>query len=111
MLTLGNISKFYSNMKQTEHQDVAKNYNISDDMLESALFYLSKIRYFYAHDNRLYCFRNKTPYTDTPYHAAFNIPLVVKNGNKEYAYGKRDLFAAIIILKQLLPKKTPSKVS
>ena len=105
VLTLGNISKFYSNMKQPERQDVAKHYGIPDDVLESALFYLSKIRNFCAHDNRLYCFRNTTPYTNTKLHDTLNIPKTDKNGNHEYSYGKRDLFAAVIILKQLLPKQ------
>ena len=98
ILTLGTISKFYSLMKQSDRQAVSKTFHIMDSELESALFYLSKIRNFCAHGNRLYCFRNTTPYIDTNLHRNLNIPIV----NGEYAYGKRDLFAAMLILKQLL---------
>lgn len=100
ILTLGTISKFYSLMKQPDKQSVSKVFHISDTELESALFYLSKIRNICAHGNRLYCFRNRTPFIDTDIHANIGIPKT----NGEYAYGKRDLFAAMIILKRLLPK-------
>lgn len=100
ILTFGNISKFYSMMKQPDRQYVSKVFRITDEQLESSLFYLSKIRNLCAHGNRLYCFRSKAPLIDTKYHDALNIP---KNKN-EYAYGKRDMFATMIILKFLLPK-------
>ncbi|MFR4028316.1 MAG: Abi family protein [Coprococcus sp.] len=100
VLTFGNISKFYSMMKQPERQYVSKVFHMTDKELESSLFYLSKIRNLCAHGNRLYCFRSKAPLIDTQYHAALNIP----QNNTEYAYGKRDMFATMIILKFLLSK-------
>lgn len=88
-------------MQQQDRQYVSKTFHIPDDELESALFYLSKVRNFCAHGNRLYCFRNSKPFIDTKYHAELSIPRA-KSG--EYEYGKRDMFATMIILKQLLAK-------
>lgn len=100
ILTLGTISKFYSLMKQKDRQDISKTFRILDTELKSALFYLSKVRNICAHGNRLYCFRNRDPFTNTDLHAHLCIPKI----NNEYIYGKRDLFAVMIILKKLLPK-------
>lgn len=101
ILTLGTVSKFYSLMKQPERQEIAKKFSLNDAELESALFYLSKIRNFCAHGNRLYCFRSKTPIFTSVMHDTLGLQ---KNDKGEYLSGKRDLFAAVIILKCLLPK-------
>lgn len=101
ILTLGTISKFYSLMKQPERQEISRIFHFSDNELESALFYLSKIRNFCAHGNRLYCFRSKTPIFTTELHTSLAIPV---DEHGEYLFGKRDLFAAVIILKYLLPE-------
>ena len=101
ILTLGTISKFYSLMKQPERQEISKIFHVSDAQLESSLFYLSKIRNFCAHGNRLYCFRSKAPINTTEEHSRLSLP---KDKKGEYTLGKRDLFAAVIVLKYLLPK-------
>lgn len=74
---------------------------MSDAELESALFYLSKIRNFCAHGNRLYCFRSKAPIITTKWHLQMDLP---KNESGEYLLGKRDLLAAVLLLKSLLSK-------
>lgn len=101
ILSFGIISKFYSLMKQPDRQAIAKRFGINEATLQSALFYLSKIRNLCAHNNRLYCFRNSTPYSDTIHHRNMGIPMA-NSGCGEYTYGKRDLFAAMIALKDLL---------
>lgn len=101
ILTLGQISKFYSILKQPDQQKISKIFQITDNQLESTLFYLSSIRNFCAHGNRLYCFRTKRPLIDFSAHAALNIP---KSDGCEYDYGKRDLFASMIALRYVLPK-------
>ena len=107
ILTLGIISKFYSLMKQPERQYLSKKFKMSDSELESALFYLTKVRNFCAHDNRLYCFRNSTQYIDTKHHIKLNIQ---HKANGEYMYGKRDMFATLIILNDLLSKNEYKKL-
>lgn len=100
ILTIGTISKFYSLMMQDERQSISKTFHIIDKELESSLFYISSVRNFCAHGNRLYCYRSKRPLCSLKLHELMNIPIV----NDEYAYGKRDLFAALIILKLTLSK-------
>lgn len=99
ILTLGQISKFYSILKQPDRQQISKTFHITDNQLESILFYLSAVRNFSAHGNRLYCFRTKRPLTDFEAHSAMQLS---KTDGKEYDVGKRDLFAAMIALHYVL---------
>lgn len=101
ILTLGQISKFYSIMQQPDRQSISKTFNITDKQLESILFYLSSVRNFCAHGNRLYCFRSKRPLIDFDAHIKMGIP---QTNGTEYDYGKRDLFAATIALYYVLSK-------
>ena len=98
ILSLGQISKFYFNMKQKDRQEISKRFKIMDSELETHLKYLTAIRNCSAHNNRLYCFRSHDVMVNTKYHKELKISF-----EKEYAQGKRDLFAAVISLKILLP--------
>lgn len=69
-------------------------------VLNNILMYITPVRNFCAHNNRLYCYRTKRPLTDMPIHDKFGIPKNAANG--EYSYGKRDLFAAVLGMKILL---------
>ena len=109
ILTLGTMSKFYKIMKQPERQNVSKPFKLMDNELENILMYITPIRNFCAHNNRLYCYRTKNPLTDTKIHATLNIPRL-EEGKHEYAYGKRDLFAVMIALHPLLPKLSYKKM-
>lgn len=100
ILTLGQISKFYSVLKQKDRQQISKIFRILDNQLESILFCLSSVRNFCAHGNRLYCFRTKRPLVDFKAHKLLSIP---QTDGKEYDYGKRDLFACMIALYYVLP--------
>lgn len=102
ILTFGTISKFYSLMLQQERQSISKTFHISDNELESILFYISSVRNFCAHGNRIYCYRSKNPLGDMKLHSTLQI---AKSPNNEYLYGKRDLFAVMIALKAILSKK------
>lgn len=106
ILTLGTISKFYSLMLPKERQYVSKQFSLLDNELEISLFYISTIRNFCAHGNRLYCFRTKMPLIDTKYHSGLDIN---KTSKGEFELGKRDLFACVIALKQLLPSNDYKK--
>lgn len=108
ILTFGTISKFYSLMRTPERQSISKTFGILDNELESELMYLSSIRNFCAHGNRLYCYRTKNPLIDTPFHADL---LIEKNEKNEYIQGKRDLFAALIALKRLLSNNDYKRLS
>lgn len=99
ILTLGTISKLYSLMQQKERQEISKTFHLSDKELENILTYISSVRNFCAHGNRLFCFRSKRPLIDTSLHTAMDLP---KTSKGEFAYGKRDLFAVMIALKLTL---------
>jgi len=99
ILTFGTISKFYSLMKTPERQKVSRTFHILDHDLENVLLYLTSIRNFCAHANRLYCYRASRPILDCAYHEKL---LISKNKDGEYIQGKRDLFAALIVLKKVL---------
>lgn len=108
ILTLGTISKFYSLMLPAERQSVSRHFQMMDNELENALLYISVVRNFCAHGNRLYCFRTKNPLSSTSYHVSLNIP---QNKDGEYLYGKRDLFACLIALKRLLSHNDYKRMS
>ena len=101
ILTIGTVSKFYSLMLQDERQSISKTFHITDKELESSLFYISAIRNFCAHGNRLYCYRSKRPLCSLNLHELMNIPIE----KDEFSFGKRDLFAALIVLKLTLSQK------
>lgn len=108
ILTLGTISKFYSLMLPSERQSVSKHFKIMDNELENALLYISVVRNFCAHGNRLYCFRTKSPLMSTKYHEKLKI---TQNSTGEYLQGKRDLFACLIALKRLLSNNDFKRMS
>ena len=98
ILSFGTMSKFYSLMKQQDRQFVSRFFKIQDNTLTNFLNYLSVIRNFCAHGNRLYCFTSKKPLADTMIHK--NLAIQLENGY--YSNGKNDLFSAVIILRYLL---------
>ena len=108
ILTLGTISKFYSLMLPSERQSVSRSFDLMDNELENMLLYISSVRNFCAHSNRLYCFRTKKPLMNTKFHNLLNIP---KSSNNEFIYGKRDLFACMIALKCLLSNNDYKRLS
>lgn len=108
ILTLGTISKFYSLMLPHERQNISRCFGIMDNELENALAYISIVRNFCAHGNRIYCFRTKKPLSSTSYHRQLGIE---QNKNGEYLNGKRDLFACLIALKSLLSNNDYKRMS
>lgn len=98
ILSFGNMSKFYSNMKQQDRQQVSKVFCLQENTLANFLMYLSAIRNFSAHGNRLYCFKSTRALSDTSIHN--NLFINKKNGH--YVRGRNDLFGAVIIIRYLL---------
>ena len=97
ILTFGAVSKFYSLMPQNLRQNISKDYNIQDKTLINFLFYITAIRNFSAHGNRLYCFKSRKPLASTKVHSNLKI-----DNAKSHLKCKTDLFAAIIVLRYLL---------
>lgn len=95
-LSMGDISKFYSNMIQQEREDVARRlkWGVRENQLVSCLFFLSTIRNRCAHDERLYSYLS---YVDLCANGYFNY--------FRRSYCTNNYFAVMVAFKMLLSKK------
>ncbi len=98
VLSFGIVSELYTVLKPEDRLAVAKIYNIDSETFSKYLVMLSNYRNLCAHEDILFENRTQRVIDDTPYHVMLNIDKT----NGEYIYGKNDLFAVIIIMKQLL---------
>jgi len=100
VLSFGIVSEMYSILKPDDQKEIAKVYDIEADTFMVYLPILANYRNLCAHEDILYENRTQKAIDDTVYHQLLKIPKV----NDEYIYGKNDLYALIIIMKQLLQK-------
>lgn len=98
VLSFGLISELYTIMKKEDQKDIAAVYGISPECLMVYLPILANFRNLCAHEDIMYDHKTQRSIDDTRYHAYLNISKM----DGEYIYGKDDLFALVIILKQLL---------
>ena len=98
VLSFGLISELYTIMKREDQRDIAEVYNISVDDLLVYLPILANFRNLCAHEDIMYDHKTQRMIDDTKFHTFLNIDKM----DGEYIYGKDDLFALVIILKQLL---------
>lgn len=101
VLSFGLISELFTIMKREDQKDIAELYGISVESLLVYLPILANFRNLCAHEDIMYDHRTQRCIEDTKYHAYLNIPKT----DGDYIYGKDDLFALVIILKQLLSKE------
>ncbi len=59
ILTFGIISSYYGLLKQSDRQIIAKKFKISDVLLKQILRCLTNVRNICAHNDRLFCYRDK----------------------------------------------------
>ena len=100
VLSFGLMSELFSILKDEDKEEIASYYGIDADALQDYLSILSNYRNLCAHEDILYNNENKKSIADTRYHELLEIPQV----EGEYIYGKHDIFALIIILKQMLTR-------
>ena len=98
VLSFGIVGELYTVMKREDQEEIANIYDLSINSLLVYLPILSNYRNLCAHEDILYDHRTQKIIGDTKYHDGLEIPTT----DGEYIYGKDDLFALIIILKQLL---------
>lgn len=98
VLSFGIISELYNILKTEDQLDIAEFYNIDPDTLTIYLNLLSNFRNLCAHEEILYDHRTQRMIPDTKYHYLLSIDMT----DDEYNYGKNDLFALVIIMKQML---------
>lgn len=102
ILTLGEMSYFYANMKPHDRNEVARQFNLLPDELGKYLKNMTLARNLCAHDERFYDFKYKSSLavTTIPNFSVFAIPSA--SGN--YAYGTKDAFSMAVILTLILSK-------
>ena len=98
VLSFGIVSEMFSVLKIEDKKEIAKAYNIEVESLETYLPMLANYRNLCAHEDILYENRTQKFINDTVYHQLLKIP----KEDDEYTKGKNDLFALIIIMKQML---------
>ncbi|NLC48549.1 MAG: Abi family protein [Tenericutes bacterium] len=100
VLSFGLMSELFTILKEEDKEEIAKYYDIECDALQDYLSVLANYRNLCAHEDILYNHETQKLILDTKYHKLLNIPKV----EDDYIYGKQDIFALIIILKQVLTK-------
>ena len=100
VLSFGIVSELYQILKVEDQENIAKDFGVTRENLIVYLPILANFRNLCAHEDILYDHKAQRNIEDTKFHEQLQIPKV----NDEYIYGKNDLFAVIIILKQMLRK-------
>ena len=98
VLSFGIISEFYTILKHEDKVSISRIYNIDVEELANYFSILANYRNVCAHEDILYENKTQREINNTVYHILLNIP----KENGEYIHGKNDLFALIIILRQIL---------
>ena len=101
VLSFGIISELYNILKNEDKQLIADVYHLDYETLSIYLSLLSNLRNVCAHEEVLYDHRTQRNLPNSRYHKLLDIQKV----DDEYIYGKNDLFAIVIILKQLLTEE------
>ena len=98
VLSFGIVSEMYQILKPEDQVEIANIYTIETDKLTVYLPILANYRNLCAHEDILYENKTQKMIDDTIYHQLLKIP----KEDGEYVSGKNDLFALLIIMKQML---------
>lgn len=101
VLSFGIVGELYTILQLRDQEEIADIFNMRASSLIDYLPILANYRNLCAHED--ICYENKTQASidNTKYHQNLFIP----RKDNEYIYGKNDLFALIIILKQVLKEE------
>ena len=98
VLSFGIVGELYSILKKEDQLGIADIYKMNIETLSNYLTILSNYRNLCAHEDILFSNKTQRQINDNIYHKLLNIPIM----DDEYIYGKNDVFALVIILKQML---------
>ncbi len=98
VLSFGIIGELYTILKKEDQDSIADVYNLNIDTLSNYIIILSNYRNLCAHEDIVFENRTQRTIADTRYHRLLNIDIV----DDEYIYGKNDVFALLIVIKQML---------
>lgn len=99
VLSFGLINELFGILKEEDKDEIAKFYRIDKETLKVYIQLLSNYRNLCAHEDMVYDHKTQVFINDTPYHKTMNL---AQNDLGEYVQGKNDLFAIVIIFKQML---------
>ncbi len=101
VLSFGIVSELYNILKLEDKESIANVYHLDSESLSIYLSLLSNFRNVCAHEDVLYDHRTQRMIPDSKYHELLGI----EKTDDEYIFGKNDLFAIVIILKQMLTEE------
>ncbi len=102
VLSFGIVSELYTILKEEDQMEIGNIYRIDISSLAIYLSILSNYRNLCAHEDILYDHRTQRKIPDNKFHEFLDIP---RDEEGEYLYGKNDLFAVVIILRQMLTEE------
>lgn len=91
ILTLGELSRLYAMLKQSDRQRISKNFKLSDKVLKQIIMNMTMIRNICAHNDRLFSF-----------HSKFRISF--KYIEKNYNEKSVNIYMVMKCMESLLPK-------
>lgn len=98
VLSFGIVGELYAILKKEDQKQIADIYHLEVETLTTYLPILSNYRNLCAHEDIVFENRTQRSIDDTLYH----VLLGIEKMDGEYIYGKNDIFALIIMMKQLL---------
>lgn len=98
VLSFGIVSELFSILKKEDQYEIVDIYDLDVDVFFNDLTILSNYRNLCAHEDIVYDNRTNKEIEDTKYHRMLHIPIM----DDEFIYGKNDLFAVLIIMKDFL---------
>ena len=98
VLSFGIVGELYAILKKDDQDQIADLYHLEVDTLITYLPILSNYRNLCAHEDIVFENRTQRSIDDTLYHSL----LKIEKMDGEYIYGKNDIFALIIMMKQML---------
>lgn len=107
VLSFGLIGELFSILKTEDQKMICQLYHIDVVDFINYLPILSNYRNLCAHEDILYENRTQKIISDTLYHQILDI----KTDDNGYIYGKNDLFALLIIMRQMLSQEEYNNMS
>lgn len=102
VLSFGIVGELYMILKREDQEGVANIFGVSVEGLEDYLPILANYRNLCAHEEIVFENRTQKEIPNTIYHSILEIE---KDEYGEYIKGKNDIFALIIILREMLPNE------
>ena len=99
VLSFGLINELFGILKEEDKQEIADIYGLDKETLKIYIQLLSNYRNLCAHEDIVFDHKTQVYIDDTKYHSALKLK---QNSLGEYTQGKTDLFAVVIIFKQML---------